>query len=765
MAAPKLSVTLFPHQAKSVDFMDTTERVFDTSDCGCVDYKTEFLTPTGWKYIKDYNPDTDLVGQINPTTLQLSFKKPVDYIKKYCRSFLVFAPVRGVKMILSPEHRVLWYPHDGANRLASWKVSSAKEIAANPVGKTFATTFTAPNRAGISLTEAELRLMVAVIADGHFPSPTTNRCTINLKKDRKKARIRQLLDNTNIQYTTYDKTKTGEGYTTFTFIATRREKVFTEYYWNCSPEQLAIIADEVFHWDGSGTIFSTLQKQSADFVQYALSSTGYHTSLASYDRPDKGFIEYAVVRREKPGAFAGPIMPENISEMRSKDGFKYCFTTETSFWLARCEGYIFVTGNTGKTLTQIAAWAKRPIQRMLIIAPKSILQPAWGGDFHKFLPEAKVGIAYAKNRAEIFKTDSDVIVTNTDAVTWIAKNEPKKLLAGFSTLVIDESESFKHHTSQRSKAMAMLAKMFQFRSLLSATPAETVTDLWHQALLLDDGATLGNNFYRFRNTVQCVTSAPGSPYTTWGDKEGAMELVAEQLASMTIRHKLEDVISLPALQEITVEYELAPIARKAYNQMKRISMSMMTNGEIIEANSAAAVSTKLRQIASGAAYQNDEAVLVDIGRYELAVELALQAPHSIIFFQWKHQKTGLVSVLDSLKQPYAVIDGTVSNSERERIVHLYQAGYYRTILIHPKSGAHGLTLTKGTRSIWTSPVYQAGLYDQGNHRVYRNGQTLPTQSITIIAKNTIDEVVLQSQTSKTQMQKSMLQILRGYFYG
>ena len=59
--------------------------------------------------------------------------------------------------------------------------------------------------------------------------------------------------------------------------------------------------------------------------------------------------------------------------------------------------------------------------------------------------------------------------------------------------------------------------------------------------------------------------------------------------------------------------------------------------------------------------------------------------------------------------------------ERTQIVDDFQKGYYDTIVGHPRSMAHGLTMTAGTATIWPSPISDLELYVQGSRRVYRIG--------------------------------------------
>ena len=435
----------------------------------------------------------------------------------------------------------------------------------------------------------------------------------------------------------------------------------------------------------------------------------------------------------------------------------------------REQPYVFdlSEAGTGKTLTQIAALKERPgIDRTLVIAPKSILIPAWQNDFKKFAPEIKTVVATAKNRLEAFHSKADVVITNTDAVSWLRKQH-RHTWEQFNNIIIDESDSFRHPNSQRSKAALAVTANAQYRSLLSATPSDNgVTDLWHQMMLLDRGNALGTSFYRFRH--ECCTPTqvgPSAAHLQWRDKPGIEAIVSAMIAPHAIRNKLAECIDIPALQEFTVPYKLSHPQQKAYDQMRKYGMAMLDSGELLEAAQRSTVMTKLRQIASGAAYVGATSALIEMERYELVVELATRVPHSIIFFEWTHQKEGLETVLKSQNITYGVIDGSVANSKRTQLVSDYQNGELRTMLIHPKSGAHGLTLTKGTRVVWAAPVYSHSLGYQGNGRIYRNGQTQPTQVITVVADNTIEGLVHQVQTGKRDAQESLLSFLSAHFKG
>jgi len=421
---------------------------------------------------------------------------------------------------------------------------------------------------------------------------------------------------------------------------------------------------------------------------------------------------------------------------------------------------------TGKTAVQVELFRRRRKSKKgskcaLVIAPKSLLRPAWFLDFKKFAPELVCSIAYAENRAEAFAAEADVYITNTDAVTWLAKQKPK-FFEKFDTLIIDEVTSFKHHTSGRSRALAKIKKYFTYRSALSGTPnSRTICDIWHPISILDDGKRLGSSFYGFR--AACCTPVqvgPKANMVEWQDKEGAEEAISGLIADITIRHKFEDCIDIPENMMYSVMYQLSAKQLKAYKQMKAMSIAEINSGKLITAINGAAVATKLQQIASGAVYDGEEATLVDTGRYSLILDLIEERQHSVCFFLWRHQRNELLSEAEKRGITYCVIDGDTPAREREQMVEYYQNGFYRVLFAHPQSAGHGLTLTRGTATIWASPPYNLEHFAQGNKRVYRNGQTQRTETIVVLAEDTIDEHVYKTLETKNTRMSNLLELLQ-----
>lgn len=442
---------------------------------------------------------------------------------------------------------------------------------------------------------------------------------------------------------------------------------------------------------------------------------------------------------------------------------------KASIAFMRNKSNIFDTSDpgTGKTRVQIELTRERRSNGegcTLVLAPKSLLRPAWEDDFNSFAPELTISVATAANREKAFEVPADVYVTNIDAATWLAKQKPT-FFKRFDTLIIDEISGFKHRTSKRSKAVNKIKKHFKYRAGMTGTPnTNTLTDLWHQVYILDDGDRLGKSFFAFRASVcNPIQNGPQPNMLRWDDRPGADAAVAMLLSDIVIRHKFEECLDIPANVENVVHYYMSKKQLQAYKEVELNSLAQIKM-QIVSAVNAAALGTKLLQIASGAVYdESGKAVIVDTGRYELVADLIEERANCVVFFNWTHQRDALIAEFESRGITYALIDGTVTDKQREAAVKYFQAGFYKVLLAHPASAAHGLTLTKGTTTIWASPTYNLEHFIQGNRRIYRAGQMQRTETIVIVAPGTIEEKVMAKLLDKEGRQTSMLELLKENF--
>lgn len=338
---PAIIREFIKHYEQGAPFMS-----FIIGPVGCLPADSEFLTPRGWKRMDKYVKG-DAVAVWSDG--RVFFDPSTEYVDLPAGTPFYRFDSGSLDMVLSPEHRVLYQDYKG-----DLKVVTAEEMAAHPSKRTIPTTFRLSSTDS-PITDAEIRLRVMFSADGHIPA-TGNKVMVTVRKERKKARLRQLLEACGIPHTerTYDGRPTE---TVFSFEWSGASKSLN-FVWALSSRQLAIVTEECLHWDGlhdheEKRYYTTIQDH-ADAIQFAAHATGYRASIHTYDDPRSPEWNrmYTVSIRAADNAKNCACVRRDsteISVVPSEDGRKYCFHTSTGFFVARHNGTVFVTGNSGKT--------------------------------------------------------------------------------------------------------------------------------------------------------------------------------------------------------------------------------------------------------------------------------------------------------------------------------------------------------------------------------------------------------------------------------
>ena len=431
---------------------------------------------------------------------------------------------------------------------------------------------------------------------------------------------------------------------------------------------------------------------------------------------------------------------------------------------------------TGKTAAHLALYARRPGRgRCLVTAPMTLMETAWANDLDEFFPELTYTLAYADQRFDAFEIDSDIVVMNVDGVKALTKKFPRtaqlaKFLRDFDHLIMDEVDAYKHASSARSRAMLKVSRHIDNRFGLSATPnPQSVTELHHPALIVDRGKRLGTSFSAFRYSMQEAKQVgPAANHLRWEDKPQANEIAHILLDDIMVRHAFEEVMTdVPPNYRETKFLTLPSNLYQQYKQLERSMMMMLLeSGQYMSVAHASALRSKLLQLCSGAVYGEGDIEgehdyhLLDNYRYVAAADLIEESPYSVTFFNWRHQRDEMTKELSKRKISHEIIDGNVHYKKRPEIVKAYQNGEFQTLLIHYKTGGHGLTLTRGTRSFILSPIYEPNYFKQTIHRIYRGGQKEVTNTVLICAKGTVEEVVYEKLNAGTLRMEDFLKLVQ-----
>lgn len=356
-AVPKIPLPPFMHKVQNMMAggipLGTIVNLGSAS--GCVDKDTEYLTPEGWKKFDQYVVG-DKVAQYHEDG-SMTFVQPLEYVKKECQYMTHFSN-RSTDQVLSDEHRFVYYSQakGGKPHIKPFaEVKALHEKNVTGFRGHIATTFTYDG-VGIDFTEGELRLQVAVMADGRIVKEGKDNYThMRFNKRRKYTRLMEMVQKFNLRHS--DRGMGADGYYEVIVWPKTEDKSFSGEFYRASRDQLEVICDEVMHWDGTlkSNIYTSCRKGDVDFLQFAYAACGKRAVVGEdkrYEKYREGYCGVLSVNKGSQRVSIRRVGGNKKTEMKqyeTLDGFKYCFMVETGMLVLRRNGRIFITGNTGKS--------------------------------------------------------------------------------------------------------------------------------------------------------------------------------------------------------------------------------------------------------------------------------------------------------------------------------------------------------------------------------------------------------------------------------
>lgn len=409
------------------------------------------------------------------------------------------------------------------------------------------------------------------------------------------------------------------------------------------------------------------------------------------------------------------------------------------FILDHDEAGLFLGMGMGKTVTTLTAIRQLSwdIEHVLIIAPKRTAIDTWPEELEKWDHlngmDYAVAVGSAKQRDAALKQQAFITIINRENVVWLV-DRFKRARWPYDCIVIDELSSFKSSSSKRFRALKRIRPFVKRVIGLTGTPsANGYMDLWAEAYMLDCGKALGPTLTGYRNQYFTPGRRNGMVIYDWDLRPGAKEEILSRLSPICVSMKSEDYLDLKEMHTIVQTVSLTDKTMKRYQQMER-DMLLEVDGETIDAVNAAALTTKLLQISSGAVYdENGHPAVVHEEKLEALDEIIESAGEDniLVFYAYRHE-------LDRLKQRYPQ---AVDIKEKDAISR-WKAGKIRILLAHPASAGHGLNLQSGGHiSVWYSLTTSLELYQQACKRLHRQGQTKPVINYVLLSRGTYDEVV------------------------
>lgn len=420
-------------------------------------------------------------------------------------------------------------------------------------------------------------------------------------------------------------------------------------------------------------------------------------------------------------------------------------------------------------------------QPTLILGPLRVARKVWTDECRKWNHLSGLSvvpiIGTEKERLQALRFDAPVYTTNYDNLVWLIEHWGDRW--PYRTVIADESDYIKGHRisyrtsktgkefiagdgAKRASALARIAHVHIKRFIeLTGTPAPNgLADLWGQIWYLDRGQRLGRTFTAFsQRWMRPKHDGYGSEPLPNADAE-----IHRALGDICLTIDGKDWFDLNDPLINTVYVDLPSKARKLYDEMEK-EMFIQIEQHSAEAFNAAARTQKCLQIANGACYVDplaEDDTSPRSKEWKHIHDEKLMALESIV-----HETAGAPLLVcyefksDLARLLKAFPKGRVFKHDAD--VEDFKAGKIPLLFLHPKSGGHGID---GLQYACCNIVFFGFNWSLGQRMqvIERIGPVRQMQAgferlVTIhniVARDTVDELVLERHESKREVQDLLL---------
>lgn len=443
------------------------------------------------------------------------------------------------------------------------------------------------------------------------------------------------------------------------------------------------------------------------------------------------------------------------------------------FLYPRDFGALYTDMGSGKTKIVIDLILNRGWGTTLIVAPKKVCR-VWPKEFSIHAPKDTIRVldvsniagkdkaGYILNNGKEGQQTQTVIVINYDSI-W---REPfKKFILDkypIDTVICDESHRIKNPGSKASRMLQILGRRVKHRFLMTGTPlAQSPLDIYAQYRFLEP-SIFGTQYNSFQNRYANMTPMPGgfsilnksNPYKNY-------EELHDKMFSCAFHIEIDQ--SLPATQDIFVEFDLSPTAQKHYKELRKEGVLELKEGDVTAGN-VLAVMTRLQQLVSGYLPIEDEdgnkkMLEIDDSRRLALKEILEDIPPEepvVIFTKYTKDIKNVRKVVNELGRKSSELSG------KRDTMHNWEAGKTQVLVVQITSGAEGINLTKAKYNIYYTPTHSLMQYKQSRKRSHRPGQTRPVIYYKLVSKmkkgKTIDETIYEGLDNNEEV---IAKVMRG----
>jgi superfamily II DNA or RNA helicase len=405
-------------------------------------------------------------------------------------------------------------------------------------------------------------------------------------------------------------------------------------------------------------------------------------------------------------------------------------------------------GKTVQVLALLEARRHAKEGTSLVVVPRSLLFN-WVAEAQRFTPAIRVLEHTGMNRATepAGFGQFDLIVT-----TYGTMRRDIHMLREFEFdyVVLDESQAIKNASTASAKAVRLLHA--RHKLAMSGTPIENhLGELWSLFEFLNPGMLGASSAFR---TAKGQAELP----------QTAREMLSRAVRPFILRRTKSQVAKeLPERVEQTVICELDDDQRKMYDDLKAHYRRSLVEGttDPVGSNSARVLEAllRLRQCACHPALIDSRLANRPAAKFDALLrqltELVEGGHKALVFSQFVRLLQLLKSRLEHRQIAHTYLDG--KTRDRRAVVEQFQNDPTCPImLVSLKAGGVGLNLTAAEYVFLLDPWWNPAVEAQAIDRAHRIGQTRAVFAYRLIARDTVEEKVLQLQQKKKDLAMSVI---------
>lgn len=317
----------------------------------------------------------------------------------------------------------------------------------------------------------------------------------------------------------------------------------------------------------------------------------------------------------------------------------------------------------------------------------------------------------------------------------------------FNYVILDEAQYIKNHNTKNASAVKSLKSAH--RLALTGTPIEnSLAELWSIFDFLMPNYLYNYNYFRKNFEVPIVKS---NDVTVQAQLKRLVEpFILRRVKSSVLSElpdKMEQTISIDLNDEEEKLY-LAHALQVSTNIEQQLKSDSIDHIKII------AMITKLRQlcIEPRLVFNN---IVTPSSKMEACLDIVSTFQQSnkkiLLFSSFTSVFTLLTPELKKAGIKFHLLTGSTDKSVRRQLVKDFQTDDSTVFLISLKAGGTGLNLTAAEGVIHFDPWWNVSAQNQATDRSHRIGQKNVVQVYKLIAKNTIEEKIVQLQETKKNL--------------